>query len=73
MHDLVQAGKVKYIGASLMRCWHFAMMSDVADRNGWVRFVSMSDEYSLLYREVCPLDMVFSSRPGVDQIGRAHV
>lgn len=34
-----------------MRCWQFAMMNEVADRHGWTRFVSMSDEYSLLYRE----------------------
>ncbi|EIW82770.1 Aldo keto reductase [Coniophora puteana RWD-64-598 SS2] len=51
LHDLVQAGKVRYIGASSMRCWQFAMMNEVADRHGWTRFVSMSDEYSLLYRE----------------------
>ncbi|KAG2141897.1 NADP-dependent oxidoreductase domain-containing protein [Suillus clintonianus] len=51
LHDLVQSGKVRYIGASSMRCWQFAMLNDVAARNGWTKFVSMQDEYSLLYRE----------------------
>ncbi|KAG1772913.1 NADP-dependent oxidoreductase domain-containing protein [Suillus placidus] len=51
LHDLVQSGKVRYIGASSMRCWQFAMLNDVAARNGWTMFVSMQDEYSLLYRE----------------------
>ncbi|KAG2139218.1 NADP-dependent oxidoreductase domain-containing protein [Suillus clintonianus] len=51
LHDLVQSGKVRYIGASSMRCWQFAMLNDTAARNGWTKFVSMQDEYSLLYRE----------------------
>jgi aryl-alcohol dehydrogenase-like predicted oxidoreductase len=51
LHDLVQSGKVRYIGASSMRCLQFAMLNDVAARNGWTTFVSMQDEYSLLYRE----------------------
>ncbi|TFK52685.1 Aldo keto reductase [Heliocybe sulcata] len=51
LHDLVQSGKVRYIGASSMRCWQFAMMNEVAEKKGWTKFVSMQDEYSLLYRE----------------------
>jgi aryl-alcohol dehydrogenase-like predicted oxidoreductase len=51
LHDLIQSGKVRYIGASSMRCWEFAMLNEVAGRNGWTKFVSMQDEYSLLYRE----------------------
>jgi len=51
LHDLVEAGKVRYLGASSMRCWQFAMLNEVAERNGWTRFVSMQNEYSLLYRE----------------------
>ncbi|KAK7047654.1 hypothetical protein VNI00_006422 [Paramarasmius palmivorus] len=51
LHDVVQAGKVRYIGASSMRAWEFAHLNDVAARNGWTKFVSMQDEYSLLYRE----------------------
>ncbi|KAI3609264.1 aldo keto reductase [Moniliophthora roreri] len=51
LHDLVQSGKVRYIGASSMRAWQFAHLNEVAARNGWTKFVSMQDEYSLLYRE----------------------
>ncbi|KAG7086072.1 hypothetical protein E1B28_003591 [Marasmius oreades] len=51
LHDLVQTGKVRYIGASSMRTWQFAMMNEVADKRGWTKFVSMQNEYSLLYRE----------------------
>ncbi|EGO03510.1 hypothetical protein SERLA73DRAFT_175018 [Serpula lacrymans var. lacrymans S7.3] len=51
LHDLVQSGKVRYIGASSMRCWQFALLNEVADKNGWTKFVSMQNEYSLLYRE----------------------
>ncbi|KAG9312650.1 Aldo keto reductase [Chiua virens] len=51
LHDLVQSGKVRYIGASSMRCWQFAHLNEVARKHGWTTFVSMQDEYSLLYRE----------------------
>jgi aryl-alcohol dehydrogenase-like predicted oxidoreductase len=51
LHDLVQNGKVRYIGASSMRCWQFAMLNDVAAKNNWTKFVSMQNEYSLVYRE----------------------
>ena len=51
LHDLVESGKVRYIGASSMRCWQFAHLNEVASKNGWTKFVSMQDEYSLLYRE----------------------
>ncbi|KAL1658972.1 NADP-dependent oxidoreductase domain-containing protein [Schizophyllum commune] len=51
LHDLVQAGKVRYLGASSMRCWQFALMNEVAELHGWTKFVSMQSEYSLLYRE----------------------
>ncbi|KAG9311938.1 NADP-dependent oxidoreductase domain-containing protein [Chiua virens] len=51
LHDLVQSGKVRYIGASSMRCWQFAHLNEVADKNGWTKFISMQCEYSLLYRE----------------------
>ncbi|KAH8832472.1 NADP-dependent oxidoreductase domain-containing protein [Flagelloscypha sp. PMI_526] len=51
LHDLVQSGKVRYIGASSMRTWQFALMNQVAEKNGWTKFSSMQDEYSLLYRE----------------------
>ncbi|KAF9264978.1 Aldo/keto reductase [Marasmius fiardii PR-910] len=51
LHDLVQSGKVRYLGASSMRTWQFAHLNEVAGKNGWTKFVSMQDEYSLLYRE----------------------
>lgn len=51
LHDLVETGKVRYIGASSMRCWQFALLNEVASKHNWTTFVSMQDEYSLLYRE----------------------
>jgi aryl-alcohol dehydrogenase-like predicted oxidoreductase len=51
LHDLVKAGKVRYIGASAMWAWQFAKMQHAADLNGWTRFVSMQDQYSLMHRE----------------------
>ncbi|KAG6844301.1 hypothetical protein H0H87_008033 [Tephrocybe sp. NHM501043] len=51
LHDIVASGKVRYIGASSMRAWQFALLNEVADKHGWTKFVSMQDEYSLLYRE----------------------
>jgi aryl-alcohol dehydrogenase-like predicted oxidoreductase len=51
LHDLVKAGKVRYLGASAMWAWQFAKMQHAADLHGWTRFVSMQDQYSLLYRE----------------------
>ncbi|KAH8813717.1 Aldo/keto reductase [Flagelloscypha sp. PMI_526] len=51
LHDLVQMGKVRYIGASSMRVWQFALMNQVAEKHGWTKFSSMQNEYSLLYRE----------------------
>ncbi|MEV1006070.1 aldo/keto reductase [Streptomyces sp. NPDC049881] len=51
LHDLVRAGKVRYIGASSMWAWQFATMQHAADLNGWTRFVSMQDQYSLIMRE----------------------
>ncbi|OKL60199.1 Versiconal hemiacetal acetate reductase [Talaromyces atroroseus] len=51
LHDLVQLGKVRYIGASSMWATQFARMQFVAERNGWTKFVSMQNQYNLLYRE----------------------
>jgi 1-deoxyxylulose-5-phosphate synthase len=51
LHDLVKAGKARYIGASTMMSWQFAKALYLADRNGWTRFVSMQNHYNLLYRE----------------------
>jgi 1-deoxyxylulose-5-phosphate synthase len=51
LHDVVRAGKARYIGASSMFAWQFARMQHVAERHGWTRFVSMQNHYNLLYRE----------------------
>jgi len=51
LHDLIQSGKVRYIGASSMRTWQFSHLNHVAEKNGWTKFVSMQNEHSLLYRE----------------------
>lgn len=51
LHDLVKSGKVRYIGASSMWATQFAQMQFVAEKNGWTKFVSMQNQYSLLYRE----------------------
>ena len=51
LHDVVKAGKVRYLGASSMRAWQFAKMQHAAEVHGWTKFVSMQDQYSLLQRE----------------------
>jgi aryl-alcohol dehydrogenase-like predicted oxidoreductase len=51
LHDVVRAGKARYIGASSMWAWQFAKAQHVAEVNGWTRFVSMQNHYNLLYRE----------------------
>jgi len=51
LHDVVQAGKARYLGASSMYAWQFAKAQHTADLGGWTRFVSMQNHYNLLYRE----------------------
>ncbi|KAJ5378658.1 hypothetical protein N7509_011777 [Penicillium cosmopolitanum] len=51
LHDLVQMGKVRYLGASSMHCWEFARLQYTAKMNNWTPFVSMQGLYNLLYRE----------------------
>ncbi len=51
LHDVVKAGKARYLGASSMWAWQFATMQHAADLGGWTRFVSMQNQYSLLQRE----------------------
>ncbi len=51
LHDVVKAGKVRYLGASSMWAWQFATMQHAAELHGWTRFVSMQDQYSLIHRE----------------------
>src|SRR6202165_4843498 len=51
LHDVVKAGKVRYLGASSMHAWEFAKALHLQKEHGWARFVSMQDHYNLLARE----------------------
>ncbi|ORX86709.1 Aldo/keto reductase [Basidiobolus meristosporus CBS 931.73] len=51
LNDLVELGLVRYIGASSMYTWQFHKANAIAERNGWVKFISMQNFYNLLYRE----------------------
>lgn len=51
LHDLIKAGKVRYIGASAMYAWQFEKAQYIADSHGWNRFVSMQSHLNLIYRE----------------------
>lgn len=51
LHEVVKAGKARYIGASAMFAWQFLKALHVAEKNGWTRFVSMQNHYNLQYRE----------------------
>ena len=48
LHDIVKAGKARYIGASSMHAWQFATMLHAAEAHGWTRFVSMQNHYNLV-------------------------
>lgn len=51
LHDVVKAGKARYIGASSMFAWQFAKALHTSEKHGWTRFVSMQNHYNLVYRE----------------------
>ncbi len=51
LHDVIKAGKARYIGASTMMAWQFEKALQLADRHGWTRFASMQNHYNLVYRE----------------------
>jgi aryl-alcohol dehydrogenase-like predicted oxidoreductase len=51
LHDVVKAGKARYLGASSMWAWQFSKKQHAADLGGWTRFVSMQNQYSLMQRE----------------------
>jgi aryl-alcohol dehydrogenase-like predicted oxidoreductase len=51
LHDVVRAGKARFIGASSMFAWQFAKAQHIAERHGWTRFISMQNHYNLIYRE----------------------
>jgi aryl-alcohol dehydrogenase-like predicted oxidoreductase len=50
LHDVVKAGKVRYLGASSMFAWQFAKLQHVAELHGWTKFISMQDQYNLVQR-----------------------
>ena len=51
LHDVVKAGKARYISASVVFAWEFERLNQIAERNGWTKFVSMQNQYNLIYRE----------------------
>ncbi len=51
LHDLVESGKVRYIGASAMYAWQFQKAQNIAEKNGWTKFISMQNHHNLMYRE----------------------
>ncbi len=51
LHNVVKAGKARYIGASVMHAWQFQKALYVAEKHGWTRFVTMQNHYNLIYRE----------------------
>jgi len=51
LNDVIESGKVRYIGASSMAAWEFQALQNVADKHGWHKFISMQNYYNLLYRE----------------------
>ena len=65
LHDIVKAGKVRYLGASSMYAWQFAKLQHAADLGGWTRFVSMQNQYNLLRRQDEPELMAMCADTGV--------
>jgi aryl-alcohol dehydrogenase-like predicted oxidoreductase len=65
LHDIVKAGKVRYIGASSMYAWQFAKLQRAAERHGWTTFVSMQNQYNLLRRQDEPELMAMCVDMGV--------
>ena len=65
LHDIVKAGKVRYLGASSMYAWQFAKLQHAADQRGWTRFVSMQNQYNLLRRQDEPELMAMCADTGV--------
>ena len=65
LHDVVKAGKVRYLGASSMYAWQFAKLQHAAALGGWTRFVSMQNQYNLLRRQDEPELMAMCADMGV--------
>ena len=65
LHDIVKAGKVRYLGASSMYAWQFAKLQHAADLGGWTRFASMQNQYNLICRTDEPELMAMCADMGV--------
>ena len=65
LHDIVEAGKARYLGASSMYAWQFAKLQHAGDQGGWTRFVSMQNQYNLLRRQDEPELMAMCADTGV--------
>ncbi len=65
LHDIVKAGKARYIGASSMYAWQFAKLQHAAELHGWTTFVSMQNQYNLLRRQDEPELMAMCADTGV--------
>jgi 1-deoxyxylulose-5-phosphate synthase len=65
LHDIVKAGKVRYLGASSMYAWQFAKLQHAADLGRWTRFVSMQNQYNLICRTDEPELMAMCADMGV--------
>jgi len=68
LHDVVKAGKARYIGASSMHAWQLCKAQYLADRHGWMRFVSMQNHYNLIHREEEREMMPFCQSEGIGVI-----
>jgi aryl-alcohol dehydrogenase-like predicted oxidoreductase len=68
LHDVVKSGKVRYIGASSMKTYEFAQLQFVAEKNGWTKFISMQNQYNLIYREEEREMNAFCNETGVELI-----
>ena len=51
LHDVVKSGKARYIGACTMDAWQFERLQNISERNGWTKFITMQNQYNLIYRE----------------------
>jgi 1-deoxyxylulose-5-phosphate synthase len=68
LHDIVKAGKVRYLGASSMYAWQFAKLQHAAERHGWTGFVAMQNQYNLLRRQDEPELLAMCADMGVGAV-----
>ena len=63
LHEVVLSGKVRYIGASSMAAWEFQMLQNIAEKNGWTKFISMQNYYNLIVYTFLPLSLSLTLSP----------